>query len=170
MFPSSSDILKCFLTVVDKSDFCRLRPRRVHISFTKMPVTRSSTVANTPNTVASKVALKVDTPVAFETVDPVEDTPQYHYAILDPDREHPQRMVRDTKMTLKELQKIVGGRIELLRIPPQLSDDNEFWLVVNEDPRSLPYEDQVLNVHVFGTYYKEICGPAIVASENCFES
>ena len=136
-----------------------------------MPVTRSSTVANTPNTVASKVALKVDTPpVAFETVDPVEDTPQYHYAILDPDREHPQRIERETKMTLKELQKIVGGRIELLRIPPQLSDDNEFWLVVNEDPRSLPYEDQVLNVHVFGTYYKEICGPAIVASENCFES
>ena len=135
-----------------------------------MPVTRSQTVAfkvaqaNSFKTVSSTVAEQVQPESKEETVE------QYHYAILDPDREHPQRIVRDTKMTLKELQKIVGGRIELLRIPPQLAEDNEYWMVINEDPRSLPYEDQVLNVHVLGTYYKEICGPAIVASENCFES
>lgn len=120
-----------------------------------MPVTRSQTRSQT---VASTVAPTVVAPEIF------------HYTILDPDREHPQRIERETKMTLQELQKIIGGRIELLRIPTQLTTgDNDFWIVVNEDPRCLPEEDQVLNVHVFGTYYKEICGPAIVASENCFE-
>jgi len=100
----------------------------------------------------------------------------YTYAIYRlGEFDHPEdvveRIERDTKMTLEELQTIVRGRIQLVRIPLAVSRDPklESWVVVNEDPQSLPWEDSGLNCAFMSVFYKEICGTAIVASANCFE-
>ena len=92
-------------------------------------------------------------------------------------------VVRDTKYTLQELQAIVGGRIELVRIdamrrqfslyyqesnlpPVHPKYKDMYWMVVNENASELDAED--INEQVYGKLSCSVYGTAVIAPKESF--
>jgi hypothetical protein len=112
----------------------------------------------------------------------------YEYWIMKDDFSEPQRIVQNTKLTLNQLQSFVEGNIEIQSIKGMqmyflgklgmyagLCKDYQVpekfqkmhWVVMNENPA--PNKQDFMNDTVYSNFAFEVCGCAVLASENCFD-
>ena len=114
-----------------------------------------------------------------------QQAPQFEYWIIKDDYSEPTHILRDTKLSLKELQAVVGGNIEIQSLsnmqcylqtriginmgPVPIPDKfkNMHWVVMNENPSQKKLD--FANETMYTNFTCEVVGNAIVAAKNCFD-